>query len=325
MSHKLLPARMSLNTEKLSNLEIVVLDFPFPSAVQTFCQKISAAQNKKEWAPYRQLNNAIIACTSTLTHGFEFLYTDPATKTTYHRSLAVGTSDNPIKVPTSEQMLELIHIWIDEWTGKLRSKGNDQVESICDQFFQSTEQAPDNWQWTAIPPESLVRDLNDRNGLAYQAIPSLLATLLHEKSCTIQGQHGEQKIRWRKVQGANGNRTGLFIISNLFRAEYVDSNEKLREGFFSYRLDFRVQNQAGRFNEAGNLKPWIFLHLSCQRYASEPLSTPNYGRDISILMGMNATRMADFPIDSTLVRLVVLNTGDGKNKRWRFQLPELLS
>lgn len=325
MNYKLLPARMSLNAERLLNLEIVVLDFPFSAIVKKFCQDIKTVTGEWEGNYYRQLNNAILACAPTLTHGFEFLYSDSKTKTPYHRALAVGTPDNPLRVPTTEQMLELIHIWINEWTKKLRSKRNDQIDSICDQFLETTDYAPADWQWIPISAKSLVQNLDADKGLAYQAIPSLLATLLHEKSCTIKGQNGEQNIRWRKVQGANGNRVGLFLVSNLFRAEYIDGSGKLREGFFSYRLDFRVQNQAGRFNGVGHLKPWIFLHLSCQRYASEPLSTANYGRDISILMSMNMARMTNLPIDSTLVRLVVQNVRDGQNKRWRFQLPELLA
>ena len=117
----------------------------------------------------------------------------------------------------------------------------------------------------------------------------------------------------------------MFLVSNLFKATYIDSNQKPREGYFSYRLDFRVENQAGRFNSSQKLQPWVFLHLSCQRYAHEPLESANYDRDISVLMGMNESRLSGYDIDSTLVRLVVKNDRDGQNRRWHFQLPELLS
>jgi hypothetical protein len=90
-------------------------------------------------------------------------------------------------------------------------------------------------------------------------------------------------------------------------------------------LDFRVQTQAGRFNAIGKLKPWIFTHLSCQRYAHEPLVETNYDRDISVLMGMNEARLSGYDVDSTLVRLVIDNSRGGHDKLWKFQLPELLA
>lgn len=199
MNHKLLPARMSLDNEKLSDLQISVLDFPFSEVVKRFCEEIKNVTDKIENAPYRQLNNAIIACAPTLTHGFEWLYSDKDTKIPHHRALAVGTPSNPLRVPTPEQLFELIQIWVDEWVARVRKKGNDQIDSVCDRFLEATDVSPVDWVWTNIQPEELVRDLNAKNSLAYQAIPSLLATLLHEKVCTINGQHKEQEIRWRKV------------------------------------------------------------------------------------------------------------------------------
>jgi len=83
-----------------------------------------------------------------------------------------------------------------------------------------------------------------------------------------------------------------------------------------------LHTQAGRFNLKGHLQPWIFLHLSCQRYAHEPLVNANYGRDISILIGMNQARMDNYPIDSTLVRLTIKNND---KKYWQEQLPDLLT
>lgn len=80
MNTQLLPARMSINPEKLYNLDIVVLDFPISEVVKTFCDDVKRVTGKPEYMPYRQLNNALIACAPTLTHGFEHLYTDRDTK-----------------------------------------------------------------------------------------------------------------------------------------------------------------------------------------------------------------------------------------------------
>lgn len=116
----------------------------------------------------------------------------------------------------------------------------------------------------------------------------------------------------------------LSRISQPFILSYSEDGKE-REGYFAYRLDFYVQTQAGRFNQQGKLKPWIFLHLSCQRYAHEPLIEPNYGRDISVLLGMNEERLSGYEVDSSLVRLVIDNSGSEENYLWKFQLPELLT
>ena len=57
-----------------------------------------------------------------------------------------------------------------------------------------------------------------------KTIPSLLVTLLHEKNCTISSGNREQEIRWRKVQGDSSTRTGLHLVSQPFKATYIDDN-----------------------------------------------------------------------------------------------------
>lgn len=329
---KLLLSRAELVLDKFSGLEIKVLAFPFIYQVTEFENNIkellSEEKEKDKRPPYRQLNNALIACAPTLTHGFEW-YFDKNKNASSYRALAVGTPSNPIKVPSPEEFHQLIKIWGQEWTKKYLQSENQFIEDTCEHFIQSLEMLPQDWDWVSISPEQLVRDLNSENGLGFQAIPSLLATLLHEQTCTINGEHKAQEIRWRKVQGGSGDRIGLFLVSQPFKADFVNDNEVKDEGYFAYRLDFKVETQAGRFNDEGYLKPWIFINLSCQRYAHEPLIEPNYDRDISILLGMNKSRLSDYDhnIDSTLVRLVVENKSYKKdnNLSWTYQLPELLA
>lgn len=328
---KLLLSRAELVLDKFSDLEIKVLAFPFIDRVTEFDQNIKEllpeGNEKDKRPPYRQLNNALIACAPTLTHGFEW-YFDKNKNASSYRALAVGTPSNPIKVPSPEELHQLIKIWGQEWTKQYLQSENQFIEDTCEHFIQSLEKLPQDWDWISISPEQLVRDLNSETDLGFQAIPSLLATLLHEQTCTINREHGAQEIRWRKVQGGSGDRIGLFLVSQPFKADFFDG-EFHREGYFAYRLDFKVQTQAGRFNEEGYLKPWIFINLSCQRYAHEPLIEPNYDRDISILLGMNKSRLSDYDyeIDSTLVRLVVDNKNRKKDENlpWKLQLPELLS
>ncbi len=321
-----LPARTSLVLNAFANLEIAVLPFPFPKTVADFChdmeQVMSGGKKRKVTPPYRQLNNALLACAPTLTHGFE--YFDRKDNIPQYRALAVGTLENPLSTPTPAQIQELVQIWAQEWTKQFYGKGKkEEVDSVCDRFLKQMAVILPNWEWQTIDLEKLVCDLNAERGLGFTAIPSLLVTLLHGKTCVIH-KNRKQEIQWRKVQGDGADRTGLFLVSQPFRALYSD-NGKEKEGYFAYRLDFSVQTQAGRFNQDGKLDPWIFLHLSCQRYAYEPLISPNYGRDISILMGMNEERLSGYKVDSTLVRLVIENTSTEDGNPWNLQLPDLLA
>jgi len=319
-----LPARMDLANDSLSQMTIAVLMFPFAKEVEDFCQDIQKVlRNQKPiYAPYRQLNNGLLACTSTLTYGFEYLET--INNIRQYRALAVGKSEDELNIPTPEQIHELICIWAQTWTRQFLSrKGNrDEIESVCDRFLDTIASVPQNWDWEYLQPQSLINNINSQHDLGYQAIPSLLVTLLHEKTCVISAGNREQNIKWRKVQGGDSTRTGLRLVSQPFKATYIDDKDREKEGYFAYLLDFYLHTQAGRFNLEGHLKPWIFLHLSCQRYAHEPLVNANYGRDISIIIGMNQARMDNYPIDSTLVRLTIKNNDE---KHWQEQLPDLLT
>lgn len=295
MPNVALPARMDLAKNPFTDLTIAVLMFPFAREVKNFCNDMQQALRQKEPVrfPHRRLNNGLLACSSTLTHGFEWLETIDYIPR--YRTLAVGKAkDISDKLPTTEQIHDLIFAWARTWTEQYSNRrGNkDEIESVCDRFLDAIENIPQDWQWEYISPSTLIEDINSNNGLGYQAIPSLLATLLHEQTITIQLEDRKQEITWRKVQGGSSTKTGLHLVSKPFKANYTEKNdednsEKEKEGYFAYRLDFHVQTQAGRFNTASHLKPWVFLHLGTQRYANEPLVVNNFGRDISILIGMN--------------------------------------
>jgi len=317
-------ARMDLENDSLSSTTTAVLMFPFAKEVEDFCQDIKKVlRNQKPiYAPFRQLNNGLLACSSTLTYGFEYLET--INNIRQYRALAVGTSEKELNIPIPEQIYELIYIWAQTWTRQfLNRQGNrDEIESVCDRFLDTIASVPQNWSWEYLQPKNLINDINSQNGLGYQAIPSLLVTLLHENTCIISLVDREQKIKWRKVQGGGSTKTGLYLVSQPFKSNYIDENDNEREGYFAYRLDFYLQTQAGRFNSESHLKPWIFIHISCQRYVHEPLVDANYGRDISILIGMNQARLDSYPIDSTLVKLNIENNA---NRFWQEQLPDLLT
>ncbi len=275
-----LPSRMDLAENAFLDFKIAVLMFPFSKEVQYFRNKIQEVlrSKKKIYAPYRQLNNGLLACSSTLTYGFEWLKT--VDYVPQYQALAVGKAEEiSEKLPTIKQIHDLIFTWAITWTKQYTNKKNgnkDEIETACDPFLDAIENIPKSWKWEYIEPGTLIEDINSNNGLGYQAIPSLLATLLHKQTITIQLKDRKQKITWRKVQGSSSSRIGLHLVSQPFKANYIEekkNNEDItyqeKEGYFAYRLDFHAQTQAGRFNNTGYLKPWIFLHLSCQRYAHE--------------------------------------------------------
>ncbi|WP_099068480.1 hypothetical protein [Nostoc linckia] len=230
----LLPARMSLVTDAFANLEIAVLPFPFVQVVADFrrdMDRVLSRGNKKIEVPppYRQLNNALVACASTLTYGFEYVGYDRESNSSLYQGLAVGTPENPLKTPTLQQIHELVRIWAQEWTKKYRDKGKpDEVNSVCDRFLERMAIIPPDWDWQQIKPETLVRDINAERGLGFQAIPSLLATMLHGKKCIINSGKRQQEIQWRKVQGGGSGKVGLYLVSKPFKANYTD-NGKERE------------------------------------------------------------------------------------------------
>src|SRR5205823_9407416 len=95
---------------------------------------------------------------------------------------------------------------------------------------------PEDWNWISIDPEIFIDDIDAEKGLGFNAVPSLLVMLLHNKRCVIHGSHGEQEIVWRKVQGITSNRPGLFLVSRPFKAWYVDQYGNEKEGYFAYQL-----------------------------------------------------------------------------------------
>ena len=226
-SNVALPARMDLAENAFANLTIVTLMFPFAREVQNFCDNIQKVLRSKDkiYAPYHQLNNGLLACASTLTYGFEWLET--IDYVFQYRALAVGKSEDiSDKLPTTEQIHDLIFAWARTWTEQYSNRrGNrDEIESVCDRFLDAVDVFPEDWQWEYIEPVTLIRDINSNNGLSYQAIPSLLSTLLHEQTITIQLENREQKITWRKVQNGGSGKIGLHLVSQPFKVSYIQKN-----------------------------------------------------------------------------------------------------
>ena len=325
-----LPARMSLVPGALADLEIAVLDFPYKSVIDDFLKRLKQILRKDrlepwQYPPSRLLNNAIVACAPTVVHGFEEYGNWPYT---VRRMLAVGQpqrnaddclTGSTLCYPTEEQIAHLIRLWVQLWGQHLwlKKRIEGEAKGAWEEFTHALQQTP-RTRWHKIDPEELIADLSAENGLAFRAIPSLLATLLHGE-VSIIGSQGRE-VHWRRAQAGSDHR--LCIVSEpldiAFRKEsrFISSE---REGYFAYKLEFQVQTQTGR------REPWIYVFLRCQRYAHKRLSGNERGNEISILMGNNKSRKNDWPKDSTLVRLKANAFTSKQCADWEEDLPNLLA
>ena len=317
----ILPARMSLTPDAFDGLEIATLEMPYQEAIKTFMSDLKPIVGTvKMWhyPSYRLLNNAIAACAPTIVHGFESYGRWPNKG---RRMLAVGSiSGSPaLQYPSVEQVARWMRVWINRW-GKstaLKRHVEGKAQEIWQALEQSIDQPPDT-QWRRINPASFIDELYKEGGLAFQAVPSLLATLLHEKTSVIGKE--EREVRWRRSQDDN---KGLCLVSDPLhisfeKPKYKSSETETKEGFFTYKLEFRLHTQVGR------PEPWIHVFLRCQRYASESLRQNKRWNNITILTGMNKHRIEECGSDTTLVRLKAKPSPDQDRAGWIEELPSLL-
>ncbi len=302
-----LPARMSLIPSAFDGMEVAVFEFPYETAFAAFMGSLKSILRKdrlEQWRypPYRLLNSALIACAPTLVHGFEKCGN---TFSPGRRALAVGKPKHDesglvigstLEYPSEQQIAVLIRLWAYQWgqTNWLKKLIETEAQSAW-QNLQAALAEPPQKHWRKISPETLVADLYAENGLAFSAIPSLLATLLHGEVSVI-GEQGRQ-VRWRKAQD-KPNR--LCVVSDPQNISFLRESQfgpKEASGFFSYKLVFQLQTQAGR------AEPWVHVFLRCQRYAHLKLTRNTRGNDVTIMAGMNQSRMAGWVSDTTLVRL----------------------
>ncbi len=309
-------ARMTPVPEAFAALEASYLPFPYLTAIQAF-QRAVVRPGEPRTPPLRRLNDLLLACLSTLTHGFEY-------SSSGHRMLAVGTPGVPLAAPEPSQVHKLVLAWARHWAQPYLT----EKPQACMQLLDALEQVSLP-TWQRLSPLRLVQNPDEASNIIYAAIPALLATLLHGQQLAIN--EGQQTLSLRKVQGDASNQAGLYVVSKPFRGQYLKTDRntgeaQLKEGYFAYRIDFKVETQAGRFYEnSQQLRPWIFLRISCQRYGHRPLSGDNFGRDLSVLTSSNQPRLANAKTDGTLVRLQIGRRRGEEKYQWLYELPELLA
>ncbi|QKG56219.1 DUF3893 domain-containing protein [Hymenobacter sp. BRD128] len=310
--------RFTPDPDRFVGLEAYCLPFAreYEQAADAFIQAV--APNRRG-LPIRQLNNLLLACLPTLAHGFEG-------RKYGRRLLVVGTPEVPPALPEPTLIHRLVRIRAKNWTRKYE----EDRPAECEQFLAAVRQLkPAGWQ--RYKSDELVRDPGRASGLIYQALPALLATLLHGQTAPVGDD--QRPVTWRRVQGGGGDRTEIYVVSQPFRARYQPEKSQYdeempaeKEGYFAYRLDFEVETQAGRFYEDSNrLRPWLFMRLSCQRYGHQALTRENFRRNVSVLTGLHTPRLADAPLGSGPATLVRLQLGKNYGQwEWQLQLPELL-
>ena len=309
--------RFTPDPDRFAGLEAYCLPFAYEQAADNFLREV--APNKRG-LPIRQLNNLLLACLPTLAHGFEG-------RKYSRRMLVVGTPEAPPVLPDPKLIQQLVKVWAKNWAADYE----DAKPAECARFLEAVRQVPPG-RWQLFQADKLVRDPSLAGGLIYQAVPALLATLLHGQTALVAGDE-QRPVTWLRVQGGGGDRTEIYVVSKPFRARYQPEKSQHeeempaeKEGYFAYRLDFEIETQAGRFYENSNrLKPWLFLRLSCQRYAHQSLTQENFRRNVSVLTSLHTPRLVGAPLGSGPATLVRLQLGKRYGRwEWQLRLPRLL-
>lgn len=326
-----LPARMSLKPSAFADMEIAVFDFPYTEAFAEFTTRLARILRKErlDWwdhPPYRLLNSALVACAPTIVHGFE---KDKKQRQPPRRALAVGrlkrdasglVVGSTLECPSEKQVATLIRLWTHLWGQQSLKKLIEGEAKGAWEDLQEAVSGPPQTQWRRISPAALLADLYAEQGLAFSAIPSLLATLLHGEKATL-GKQGRE-VRWRRAQDAPNR---LCVVSDPQDIAFLRESRYAKKpctGFFAYKLEFQVQTQAGR------TEPWIHVFLRCQRYAHQALTQNPRRTDVTVMVGMNQARMEGWNTDTTLVRLKAnkhVFSGRYASPEWSESLPLLLS
>jgi hypothetical protein len=303
----ILPARFRVNEVFLRQYTVSVLEFPFMQAIDRFLSGIKQIKGGRLWdnerPPWRSLNDVLLLLTPTLTHAFEKHGWDWARKLEVRQMLVLGTER-----PSVHDLTLVIRPWLRQWIDiTFAQEVNGSGAGLYTELMSSLDHPECDWR--DVNACELWQSPNSDAGLSYRAIPSLICSLLNETTCEVLGR----PVKWRLVHDTRG----FVVVSDPQYARYTDDYGRAGEGTFAYKLEFRVQTQAGV-----DTSRWLHLYVRCQRYADKPIARTNYGRDVSVLIGTNKPRLAGWHQDPTLVTVAV--AGKIENLRWQKGVPELL-
>ncbi len=307
-SSSIVPMRFRIDESYLRGLAVSSSVFAYEQDCTNFLNSMKRfmSDDTPKNAPYRRLNTVLTALAPTLAHPF-VSRTNVDTKQYERQMLVVGTDVE--RRPKPEQISDLAYEWGKQWGHGTFSKvvegaGRDAYRRLLDRLQQPVQ------QWQEMDAASLFLNLDAGTRTGYQAVPSILASLMAGKQSYIH----EKKVTWRLMQdGANG----LSVISNPFHAQYQDVYGNTKEGTFAYKLEFRLQTQVG------SPYRWIHLYVRCSRYVDKHLKDANFQRDVSVKVGIDQPRLSGWGWSPTLVTLPL--SGGVSNPRWQEDPVQLLS
>lgn len=310
----IVPMRFLIDEAYLRRFAVSALSFPYQRACDKFrdAMKLLHVHNKNsndyvDAAPYRRLNATMTAMAPTIAHAFERYWNSETHQ--LERKMLVASTDTSHR-PTLEHISDLTYEWGNLWAQhsfkqEIAGIGKHAYQQFLEQLQQQTS------TWDEIDAASLLRHLDSGIRLGYNAIPSVIATLFVERESTIHNH----TVKWRLAQENGG---GLAVVSSPFTYRYQDpATEKEKEGTFAYKLEFHLQTQVGSPHH------WLHVYVRCRRYIDDEVTHTNWGRDVSIMVGIERPRLTGWDVSPTLVRLRL--TGGHTHPRWLDDPAELLS
>ncbi|MBA2395337.1 MAG: DUF3893 domain-containing protein [Ktedonobacteraceae bacterium] len=307
-SSSIIPMRFRIDEAYLRGIAVSSSIFAYEQDCRNFLDSMKQfiSDDTTKAPPYRRLNTVLTALAPTLAHPF-VPRRNVDTALSERQMLVVGTA--VAHRPKPEQISDLAYEWGKQWGYSSFKKvvegaGRDAHQRLLDRLQRPVQ------QWQEMDAASLFLNLDGGTQTGYRAIPSVLASLMADKESHIHGK----KITWRLMQdGANG----LGVISNPFLAEYEDVYHNRKKGTFAYKLEFRLQTQAG------SSLPWLHLYVRCSRYVDKLLKDANFQRDVSVKVGIDRPRLSGWGWSPTLVTLPL--AGGASNPRWQEDPVQLLS
>lgn len=287
-----LPTRFRIRANALENFQVHTCKNSWFSDAKDILKSLRALEPAKsrrgdnEWPELRFLNQALLALSPMLVHGYEVVGKET-------QLLALDRYPGPSLI--SRLALQWSDIWIKKRFKELAPDILDEKVRILQEKIKA---AQDDWR-----PVSALDALKEKDGLLrYPAIPSLFAAYMAQNG---PSQIFGQTVPWRLLQGAKNQ--ALRVVSE---------PRNIGHGSFAYLIRFSLQFQPG------DEMPWLYVSLSCQRYMEKPIEKLNAGRP-TLLVQLEQPLREDWPhTKGTLVRLPIY--GGLEHPSLEDGLPELL-
>ena len=334
LAPNLLLARFTPDPLALSQMPVATLRMPYTNAIRAFTDWLAGyfkRHNVRDdygdtispYPPYRLLNTALLALAPTFAHAFEWYGYSP---NKYLQMLVVGKPEEPLACPTTAQIASVMRQWIRVWHGGdggkwLQNAVADEGKSAWETLLTALNADPDTAWRTDYDLRELLTDTRQEGGFAFDLMPNLVATLLHETETVIHGK----TVRWRRMQEGGKH---LCLVTDPIPVQIPRTTTRrsangtyapkttVFDTFLSYKLEIALHDQAGLAT------PWVYLKPHCTRYATLPMTFNKRDTEITILTGANEARLNGWVTDTTLVRLKASKIP--KQAVWLDNLPKLL-